>query len=205
MGLDKKVKLTPLCRIAYKYGTDKCPQIKHSYTTIYYELFKDKTNRVKKILEFGIGHYKGMENQKTCHDPGLDRLYHRGASLYMWREFFPNADVYGADIVKEAVFDDERIQTFVCDERDEKQVKQLINKIGSDIDIVVDDASHKVNDQIKLAQTLLPLLRYGATYVIEDVGHSKKIAKALDSTKYNFYTQDVPRNWPGGMMFVINK
>jgi len=47
--------VTPLCDIAFKYGTDKCPQLGHSYTPFYYDLLKDKRETIKKVLEFGIG------------------------------------------------------------------------------------------------------------------------------------------------------
>lgn len=43
--------MTELCELAYKYGTDKCPQIKHFYTPYYYKLFKDRRLSVKKVLE----------------------------------------------------------------------------------------------------------------------------------------------------------
>ena len=45
---------TDLCKLAYKYGTDKCPQLKHSYTPFYYQLLKSKRQKIKKILEMDI-------------------------------------------------------------------------------------------------------------------------------------------------------
>lgn len=195
---------TPLCEIAFKYGTDKCPQLKHSYTPFYYQLFKDKQKSVKKILELGIGHYKGMDKNEWFFDPGLNRDYHRGASLYMWRDFFPNALVYGADRVPETIFQDERITTILVDERKKADLENLIRQAGSDIDILIDDASHKVADQIFAAQTLLPLLNDDVTYIIEDVGHTKKIINSLGGS-YNYQIPPIPRKWQGGMLLVISK
>lgn len=193
---------TELCKIAYKYGTDKTPLIKHSYTPYYHEWFNTKRNEIKKVLELGIGHFKNMQNQETIFDPGLNRIFHRGASLYMWRDFFPYAQIYGADIVTEALIQDERITSFYCDERNKDDLVALIKRTGSDIDIFIDDASHRVDDQIFTAKTVLPMLNKGATYIIEDVGYSKKISSALSD--YNTKVQDVPRKWHGGMLFVIN-
>src|SRR5215212_8637538 len=99
--------ITKLCKIAYKYGTDKCPQLRHTYTPFYYQLLKNKRHKIKKVLEIGIGRYKGIEKNETIYDPGLKRHYHRGASLYMWRDFLPEAQIYGADIVPETIFKDE--------------------------------------------------------------------------------------------------
>lgn len=196
-------KITPLCKLAYKYGTDKCPQIKHSYTPFYYKLLKPRRQSIKKVLEIGIGHFKNMQEVEVIYDPGLKRYYHRGASLYMWRDFLPSAQIYGADVRPETIFEDERIKTYLCDEREKEDIERLIEQTGSDIDLVVDDASHHVDDQIFLAKTLLSLLNKGVTYIIEDVGHSKKISRAL--TGYDCYVKDVPRKWHGGMLFVISK
>lgn len=197
-----KIKTTPLCRIAYKYGTDKCPQIKHCYTPFYYEMFSAKREKVKKVLELGIGRFRNMQDKEWVYDEILKRTYHKGASLKMWRDFFPNAMIYGADVRPETMFGDNRIKTFLCDERKKEDLVALIKETGSDIDLVIDDASHKVDDQIFASSTILPLLNTGATYIIEDVGHSKKISRAL--TKYNTYAQDVPRTWHGGMLYIIN-
>lgn len=46
---------TILCELFYKYGSDKCPQIYHSYSTEYYELLKNNRENFLNILEIGIG------------------------------------------------------------------------------------------------------------------------------------------------------
>lgn len=199
----KKTPLTPLCKIAESYGTDKCPQIKHHYTPFYYDLFKNKRNKVKKVVELGIGYYKDMQKQELIYDRGLNRIYHRGASLYMWRDFFPKAKIYGADIRPEAMFKDVRIKTFVVDERKNEDLEKLIKEIGADIDIFIDDASHKVADQIFTAKVVLPLLKKGATYIIEDVSRSRHITEALKEYP-DKYVQDLPRKERGGMLYIIN-
>lgn len=159
---------TELCKLAYKYGTDKCPQIKHSYTPFYYELLKNRRRSIKKVLEIGIGPYKGRRYNKS------------GASLYMWRDFFPSAQIYGADNRPQTLFEDARIKTYLCDERIKDDLVKLIGNIGSDIDIFVDDGSHELRDQIFTCLTLMPLLQKNVIYIIEDVTFSKKLVKALN-------------------------
>lgn len=150
--------MTPLCKLAKKYKTDKCPYIgrSHSYTPVYYEMFKDKP--IKKVLEVGIG---------------------EGGSLRMWRDFFPNAQIYGADINKKWLFEEERIKTFLCDETKEEDLKALIKKTGKNLDIVIDDASHRLSHQLFMARTLLPMLKKDVIYVIEDVRIVGKIRREL--------------------------
>lgn len=152
---------TPLCEIAYKYKTDKCPQIRHSYTPIYWDLFKDKRNDIKKVFEMGIGYPEIMPHSGT--------EYISGASLYMWREFFPNANIYGADIDPRAMVTDDRIKTFLCDETEINSLKNVINKVGRDIDVFIDDGKHWCNIQVDLAKTVLPMLKKDVIYIVEDV------------------------------------
>lgn len=173
------MKITPLCKLAYQYGTDKCPQIRHSYTPIYYDLFKDRAESIKKVLEMGIGPNKEFKNKDVVYNKRLKVLYHKGASLKMWRDFFPNAQIYGGDIVPESLFEDERIKTFLCDEREKEDLEKLIENTGGDIDIFIDDASHRSKDQIFMAKTLLPLLKKDVVYVIEDVDFSRRLMLAL--------------------------
>ncbi len=198
-------KPTELCRLGYKYGTDKCPQIKHAYTPFYYALLKDKRNSIKKVLEIGIGKTrKNHHRPEKVYELGIKPYLERGASLYMWRDFFPNAQVFGADIRPETMFEDERIKTYLCDERKENNLVSLVENIGSDIDAVIDDASHHVTDQIFTCQTLLPLLKKDVIYIIEDVTHSKLICRALgERGAYNFYVPEIYRKWRGGMVLVI--
>lgn len=176
-------KPTELCEIAFKYGADKCPQIGHMYTPFYYEFLKDKRYTFKKVFEYGVGNSR------------IKRViphYQMGASVRMWRDFFPNAQVYGADIANGSVFKDERLETFYCDERKPDQIKELIERIGSDIDLVIDDASHHATDQIFLCRTLMPLLKKDVIYIIEDCRHTRALRAELP--EYDFYIPELLKN-----------
>ena len=187
---------TPLCKLAYRYRTDKCPRIKHVYTPFYYELFKEKKQFIKKVLEMGIGY---DETMRHC-----GNLYKVGASLRMWRDFFPNAQVHGADISPVAMFTNERITTHLCDERKKSDIERLVEKTGSDIDLFVDDGWHHYNTQIFLAKTILPLLNNNVIYIIEDVSHNRTIARAL--SEYNCETPYLKdRKTRHGKLMIIRK
>ena len=168
---DMDNKLTELCRLAYKYDTDKCPQLKHTYTPFYYEFLKDKRESIYKVLEIGIGPYRGRRRGKM------------GASLRMWRDFFPNAMIFGADIKPNTVFENDRIRTFLCDQRKKEDLDRLIENTGTDIDLLIDDASHELKDQIFACQTLMPILKKDVIYIIEDAVFSKKLLSALGEYK----------------------
>lgn len=176
------MKLDPLSKLAYKYGTDKCPQINHCYTPFYYELLKNKKQSIKKVLEIGIG-ISELERK-------FNPTYITGASLFMWRDFFPNAVIYGADIDPRGIFKSERIQTFLCDETKKEDLKNLIKKTGNDIDLFIDDGSHVPRDQNFSLQTLMPLLNKGVIYIIEDVN---RVGPLSCLTEYNYYIPKLPQ------------
>ncbi len=186
---------TELCRLAYWFGSDKCPQIKYHYTPYYYTLLKDRQNSIKKVLEIGVGSPELMP-----HCPN----YKKGASLYMWRGFFPKAQIYGADILPELVFKDERIETFQCNQSKKKDLKKLIAKIGPDIDLVIDDGSHLAKDQVFTCLTLMPMLKKDIIYVIEDVADLGIIEKLKDyDSQYKRFKHK--STWNDRMVVVRNK
>ena len=151
---------TELCELALTYGSDKCPQIKHHYTPVYFDLFGKRRKTVKKVLEIGVGDLAHMPDSPN---------YKVGGNLYMWRDFFPNAQIYGADILPELVFEVGRIKTLKCDQSKKEDLEKLIEQTGRDIDLFIDDASRRPEGQVFTCLTLMPLLKKEVTYVIEDV------------------------------------
>ncbi len=172
-------KIDLLSELAFKYLSDKCPQIKHPFTPTYYELLKDKIDTTKKVLEIGIG-YREMALKW--------RDYQTGASLLMWREFFPNAQIYGIDILPNALYNDERIESFLCDQTKKEDLENLIKKIVSDVDLIVDDGSHKTEDQIFSCLTLMPIVNKNVIYIVEDASEPEKVAAAL-----SMYNCEIPK------------
>ena len=167
---------TELCEIAYKYGTDKCPQLDHTYTPFYYKRFNPIKDKIKKVLEIGIGDERYRRNNRAS-APEL------GASLKMWRDFFPNAQIYGVDIDPDTIFQDERIETHLCDAADEEALKNLLDKIGTDIDVVIDDGSHARSHQVRSCRILKKYLKKDVIYVIEDVKRVDYVLQKLRQYK----------------------
>ena len=141
-----------LTRLAIKYKTDKWG--KHHYTPIYYQLFHNNSKRrkVHKVLEIGVA---------------------EGAGVRMFRDFFTNAVIFGAEIDKKRCFVEEGIQVFRCNQASPDDLRGLFTVIGLDIDLIVDDGSHKPEDQVFTCLSVLPLIKKGCVYVIEDVADEK--------------------------------
>ena len=155
--------------MAEKYGSDKCPSILHSYTPVYNNLFKDIRNTTKSVLEIGIGYFEMMSEI-------VGETYKPGASLRMWRDYFPNANIYSCDIVEEVIFQDERIRTWLGNQRQPASLENLIKNIQETgpetIDVIIDDGSHLITDQVISFITLWKHLSPGGLYIIEDVCHN---------------------------------
>lgn len=151
--------MTDLCALATKYGTDKWNA--HHYTPHYHRLFKDRRNEVKKVLEIGIGDLTMVNPTGAPYVPG--------ASLRMWEEYFPNAEIYALDINPKLLINRGRIHSTFCDQSNIEYLSAVIPWLGKDFDLIVDDGSHWPEHQALTALTFLPLLAQNGFYVIEDV------------------------------------
>ena len=159
---DKEYGMDDLSKLGLKYGTDKIG--KHNYLPVYYDLFKDRRNEVKKVLEIGVGEGKGVR---------------------MFRDFFPNAMIFGLEIDKSRLFIEDRIEVTLCDQSNKEDLLYGFGCIGGNIDLVIDDGSHRTSDQFFSAVVLVPLLKEGSIYVIEDV-HEQKSLEDMLNTHFEF-------------------
>jgi len=162
-GFDVYTGETPLCRIMQEIGSDKGSG-RHNYTQLYHYLLKDKQDKPLKILELGIG---------SC-DPQFAFTMGQtgvvGASLRGWRTYFKNAQVFGADIDKEALFQEDRIQTFYVDALNPESIKALFETMPeSTFDVIVDDGYHDFSANSEFLKEALGHLSVGGMYIIEDI------------------------------------
>jgi predicted O-methyltransferase YrrM len=162
---------TELCRIALKWGTDKTPLIYHPYTPFYTELLRGRD--IRRVLEIGID---------------------RGASLRMWREYFPAAQIFGLDVRIQTLFTEERIETRLCDASDAAMLASTVDELGGNFDLIVDDGDHLTAHQILAVNVLLPFLSPEGVYVIEDVTEQGVITSQLrvPHSIYKTYPFDDP-------------
>lgn len=145
--------------LAIKYGSDK---VQHGYCQFYE---KTLPKNPKKILEIGVL---------------------KGASLAMWAEYFPDAEIHGLDLFAEN--SEEDIETYL---RNELGFKNIILHKGNqcnwlllevlrneDFDVIIDDGSHNSRDQLI---TFFGLYN-GKQYFIEDIQCNDE----------EFYSQGLP-------------
>lgn len=161
MGLTMTEK-TPLCDLCVKYGTDK---VIWGYTPFYHTAFDHPEVAtvprldVKRVLEIGICGHRDIPNNVV------------GASLFVWRDYFPNAEIYGLDNDSKWIFNDQdRIHTRLCDAYNPTQLFDALEAWENPtFDFICDDAVHDPVPQINLLRQLWSFLKRDGIYAIEDV------------------------------------
>lgn len=165
---------TPLCEIMKVNGSDKSTC--HNYTEVYYELFKDIKNESINLFEVGIG----TNNIQLASNMGKDGK--PGASLRGWREFFTQAKIYGGDIDKDILFEEDRIKTFFCDQLSPDIIKSMwsLPELKEEFDIIIDDGLHEYDANITFFENSIHKLKSGGYFIIEDL-----LKNTLDLFKSN--------------------
>lgn len=162
--------LALLCDV---YGSDKGESKKighpytwpsHSYVDYYARIFGHCRQSVKNVFECGIG----TNNPTIRANMGI---YGKpGASLRVWRDYFPNALIFGGDIDTDILFDEDRIKTFYIDQLNPQSILDFWGLTGVDeFDFMVDDGLHTFEAGSTLFLNSFDRLAAGGIYVIEDV------------------------------------
>ena len=163
--------MTALGDLFDRYGSDK--ESYHHYSPIYEDLIGHRDS-VGRVLEIGV---------------------YEGGSLLAWREYFQHAVIVGLDIDFSNMaytvenWTKERILLIQGDQSNPTDLDRAA-RFGP-FDLIVDDGSHDINDQLSSLLNLWSTLAPGGWYVIEDV-----IATA------HLYTLG---RFPGARVEVLNK
>jgi 23S rRNA U2552 (ribose-2'-O)-methylase RlmE/FtsJ len=169
LTIEQKICSSELSQICQKYKdyTDKCPTssyyIKHNYTEIYNNILKYYKNKKNNILEIGI------------------KL---GGSLKMWKEYFKYSNIYGIDIDTSQI----KINLDNCtilngNAYDEDIITKLF--INTKFDIIIDDGSHVLDDQIKCLNIYSNLLNDDGILIIEDISSINNAKEIIKNFKGN--------------------
>ena len=167
-SFDEK-KSTELCKIMEKYGSDKGSNdiinCWHNYTTFYYSIFnKIKDNKLR-IFELGLG----TNNINIPSNMGINGK--PCASLYGWKDFFPSSLIFGADIDKDILIDEDRIKTYYCDQTNPEIIKEMWanSELEDNFDIIIEDGLHEFNANVCFFENSIHKLKSDGFYIIEDI------------------------------------
>ena len=150
----------------------------HTYVDFYSLLFDHCRNDIKKVFECGIG------SNKINFPSSMGKDYTPGASLKIWRDYFQNAQIYGADLDSDILFQSERIKTFYVNQLEKRSIEKMWEQINSNnFDLIIDDGLHTLEAGITLFENSFKYLKKGGIYIIEDVDPSylTDLSKHLES------------------------
>ena len=119
------------------------------YFEIYHRHFRRYRNHEVTVLEIGV---------------------YQGGSLEMWRDYFgPRARIIGVDIDPRCqAAQQDQIEVFIGDQSNRAFLQELKQKLPH-VDIIIDDGSHIVGDQIITFEELFPHLHETGVYLCEDL------------------------------------
>lgn len=143
----------PLSVLFTAYGSDKAANAPpvlngrgHSYGPVYDALLAPRRESLAAVLEVGVS---------------------GGSSIRAWREWVPDAcRVVGIDnnlVCGEIA----GAELYSCDSMDADAVERVLG--DSTFDVIVDDGGHALHEQQATWAVMLPRLRPGGVYVVEDL------------------------------------
>lgn len=160
-----------LCDI---YGSDKgslnqdghsYPWPAHTYADFYSRLFDHCKFHIKNVFECGLG----TNNLNLPSNMGLKGK--PGASLRVWEKYFPDAEIVGADIDRDILFNEGRISTYYVDQTDPQSISDLWLNVGDkSFDLIVDDGLHTFDAGRIFFENSIHKLSLSGIYIVEDVG-----------------------------------
>lgn len=148
--------MTDLDKIAEQWTTDK-GVIGHHYLRYYQRYVERMKMTATKVLEIGVD---------------------LGKSHRMWRDYFPNAQVWGLDSDRQYVDGVDlggRIALALGNQNDPEIMERMA--INGPYDLIVDDGSHIPQHQIYSFQQLFSAVKPGGVYIIEDIGKDTEEAQ----------------------------
>ena len=180
--------LSELCRLMNKYGSDKgdtAPWGKgHRYAPFYDALFSRVRAKPLNLFELGVG-TTNLEVKSNMTASGTE-----GASLFAWRDYFPNAQIIGADIDKACLFSGSRIKTYYCDQLKPITIRNMLEEFGDDLmfDIILEDGLHTFEASFCLFFHINSKLKKGGLFIIEDIAEHtlNKYQNILELMKVSF-------------------
>jgi hypothetical protein len=142
-----------LTELGREFKTDKAGI--HRYTEHYERHLEHLRSKEFTLFEIGIGGYR--------------RDHAGGASLRMWKAFFPKAQIIGLDIEDKSFVDEKRIRSYRGSQTDEQILRRIVADAESDLQVIIDDGSHRPQHIRATFRILFPLLADGGIYAIEDI------------------------------------
>lgn len=121
---------------------------------------------IQAIAEIGIG----TNNTDVVSNMGSG--FKPGSSQRAFREFLPAVNIYGADVDRRVLYEEDRIQTRYVDQNDLQSLLSWTHEIDRELYLLVDDGLHSPLANVNSLIAGLTKVVKGGWIVIEDIGES---------------------------------
>lgn len=146
--------------LADHFNTDKNRHTgnRHAYARVYDRLLSSRRFSMRRLMEIGLCRISAEGRQTET------------PSVSLWQAYFPYAQVIGIDLSDFSQLNNQRFESFVCDQSRLDNLRSVAAKIepGS-LDVIIDDGSHASFDEQLTLREFFPLLAEGGWYFIEDL------------------------------------
>lgn len=154
--------------IAERYKTDKGGinidgTSIHGYTDFYRIFFESRKNEIRNVLEFGIGS-NDSEVPSNMGKQGIP-----GASLRMWREYFPKAQITGLDIDPKTMLQENRISTAIVNQLKRESIADFLANENKLYDLIIEDGLHTLDSILNSFEECLKCLHPSGYFIVEDL------------------------------------
>lgn len=157
----------------------------HSYIEHYSKLFDSIKDTAQCIVELGV-----------C----------RGGSIKLWREYFSKAKIIAFDIYPECIkfnniYSNIHIHIMDCTK------PEILPLVPDNSDIIIDDASHVLEQTLKSFTLLWPKVKPGGFYIIEDVPDIDTWSTEFNkfNIEYQIIDDRLKRKSKDNVLFIFKK
>jgi SAM-dependent methyltransferase len=187
-----------LAALFNQYGSDKSSA--HDYHRVYASLLGPRRRDPLRLLEIGLG------TNRPDVVSSMGRQGKPGASLRAFRDFCPNAQVFGADIDKRILFNEDRIRTYYVDQTKLNSFDELYSSVADGLfDLVIDDGLHSPNANIATMLFALKILRPSGYFIVEDIRSSSiPIWQVVAAVLPKSYSPKIVQA-KAGLLFMIQR
>ena len=128
--------------------------IAHGYAKIYEKYLKDNKDGILNIIELGS-------------------FYGNASAAFFF--YFKNAQIYSADINPDMyLYSSKRLENFFTDTSSRSSIEKNILNKNIKFDLIIEDASHMLKDQIISLFILFKNLKSGGLFIVEEIDFPEK-------------------------------
>ena len=133
---------------------DNKKMIAHGYAKIYEKYLKINKDKISSVIELGS-------------------FYGNASAAFFF--YFKNAQIYSADINPDMyLYKSRRLKNFFTDTSSKSSIEKNILSKNINFDLIIEDASHMLKDQIISLFTLFKTLKAGGLFIVEEIDFPEK-------------------------------